>query len=146
MNYQIAKELYDKAEEEFSNAQEELARPSADVVSYSVCLAARRALHHYLNSLYTLYAYENDETREDPLTVTELIKKCQKYDDRIENLDFSCVRCKDRDVLSEGEIYFCDDINQIMACNNMAKQVRQLILEKVENNESQSQYFSSTQK
>lgn len=144
MNYQIAKELFANAEQEFSKAQEELARPSSDVVNYAVCLSARSALHHYLNCLYTLYTYENNDTREENLTVKELADRCRKYDDKVKEIDFSCMHCQNKDVLSDAEIFFCEDVNQVMACNNVAKQIRELIADKVKNSENQTWFFDTT--
>jgi hypothetical protein len=45
-------EILNQAEMDFDRSQQELYRPSTDVVLYSACFFARRALHHYLYYCY----------------------------------------------------------------------------------------------
>lgn len=124
-------QLYNKAEEELHKAKQELMRPSADVVNFAVCANARSALYHYLVSLYTIHSRDRNETPKENLNLKQLIEECRRYDDRIQNKDFTCVKCQERNVLSDEEIFFCDDVSQVQACTNMAEEVRALINEKI---------------
>ena len=125
-------QIYEQADAELEKAQNELQRPSRDVVNYSGCVSARRALYYYLSCLSILYKREHNgaELGESP-TLEELITYSKKYDDQLKEVNFSDVYCKNCNVLNDEKVYFCNDVNTVNHCTNLARKVKEIVLEKL---------------
>lgn len=123
-------QLYEQADIEMGKALKELNRPSRDIVNYSACVSARRALHHFLSCLAILYRreYNGNKLGESP-TLEELITYCRKYNDHLKEVDFSNVHCKNCDVLNDEKVYFCNDANIVKHCTGLAREVKTIVLE-----------------
>lgn len=121
--------LYEKAEADRERAQQELSRPSTDVVRYSACSFARRSLHQYMMILYTYYKQKNSEQIKEGLTLDELVRHVRTYDKDVDKMDFSKVQCSCTDVLneSEDEIIYCEDINRVEYCKSLAEKLNHMI-------------------
>lgn len=121
--------ILDQAEVDFERAQQELYRPSADVVVYSACFYARRALHQYLYYCYKKYEGPgaNDRSLHD-LTVEEMADYCSQHDDRIAKIDFEGMHCRKSDVLEDEEVFFCNDVNKVNSCKNLSAQMREVVM------------------
>ncbi|MGF1671071.1 MAG: hypothetical protein ACFCU6_11540 [Balneolaceae bacterium] len=125
-------QYYEQADAELEKALKELLRPSRDVVNYSACVSARKALYHYLSCLSILYKREHKgaELGDSP-TLEELITYCRKYDDQLKEVDFSDIHCKNCNVLNDEKVYFCDDVNIVKHCTELAGEVKAVVLEKL---------------
>ncbi|TVR15264.1 MAG: hypothetical protein EA391_11060 [Balneolaceae bacterium] len=123
-------QLYEQADTELEKALKELNRPSRDVVNYSACVSARRALYHYLSCLTGLYSRVHDVAElSDSPTLEELITYCRKYNEQLKQVDFSNVHCKNCDVLSNEKVYFCNEANVVKHCTEVAREVKNIFLE-----------------
>lgn len=129
-------QLFQQADEELGEARKELYQPVEDVVNYSVCVFARRALYRFLKALYMLYAKENGDPIKDHQTLEHLLKYCGKYNDQIKSVDFSEVHCKCKELTSEddNEIFYCNDVRKVKYCTELAEKVKELVLEKAGKN------------
>ncbi len=129
------KKLLELADMDLERSHRELYQPAEDVVEYSVCILARRALYLYLQALFLLFAEEENEpiTDEEP-TLEYLINYCGKHDDRIKSLDISLVYCKGKGIITgdEDNFFFCNDVFKVKYCSELAESVRGLVFEKVE--------------
>lgn len=122
-------QLLNRADTVLNSAREELNHPADDVVNYSVCVFARSALYHYLELLQMIYAQKNkDEVKESP-TLEELINYCSNFNDKLKGIDFSEVYCKDCNVLDDEKIYYCNNVNKVTYCTDVAEKVRELVVE-----------------
>lgn len=121
------KEILNQAEIDFDRSQQELYRPSTDVVLYSACFYARRALHHYLFYYYKKFDGPNSDKAPHEFTIREMADYCQKHDKRIENIDFDGMHCSRSDVLEEEEVFFCNDVGKVSSCKNLAEQMREIV-------------------
>lgn len=130
MNENKIKQLFKQADDELSNARQELYQPAEDVVTYSVCVFARSALYHYMSCLFILYALDNEETVEGNRTLGQLIEYCNQYDEELQRLNLNTIQCKEKDVLSTDKLFFCNDVFKVNHCTNMACKVRELVVSK----------------
>ena len=123
-------QLCDQAEAALEKAEQELYRPSRDVVNYSVCVSARSALYLYLKYLANLYKQQFDGLEiNESTTLEELIAYCRQYNDQLKEVDFSEINCKKCNVLSEDKVYFCNDVNTVKHCTDLTKTVKKVVLE-----------------
>ncbi len=127
MNYDL-KQILDQAEVDFDRSQQELYRPSTDVVLYSACFFARRALHHYLFYCYKKFEGPGSDRSPHELTIEEMAKFCEKHDKRIAKIDFDGMHCSRSDVLEDEEVFFCNDVDKVGSCKNLAEQMREVVL------------------
>lgn len=129
------KKLLELAEADLEKSRRELYQPAEDVVRYSVCILARRALYLYLQALFLIFAEErNEPTDNNELTLEQMINYCGQYDERIKTLDISLLYCRGKGMITENEdnIFFCNDVFKVKYCSELAESVRELVLEKVE--------------
>ncbi|TVQ09347.1 MAG: hypothetical protein EA364_14165 [Balneolaceae bacterium] len=132
MNKENLNQLFRQADTELSTAQNQLYKPSHDVVTYSVCVNARSALYRFLQCMYLLYADDKSKPVDDSVTLIELLEFSRQYDDGLKRIDFSKMNCLNRDVRQEkgDEFYFCDDTCTVRECADAAASVRKLVIEK----------------
>lgn len=123
------KQILDQAEIDYGRSQEELYRPSHDVVLYSACFFARRALHHYLYYYYKKYNGPDSEKSPHELTVMEMAEYCKQFDKRIASIDFEGMHCSKSDVLEDEEVFFCNDVDKVNSCKSLAEQMRTLVFD-----------------
>lgn len=112
-------------------ARAELYKPKEDVVAYHACTYSRSALYHYLSCLYVPHVQEEDKVEKGEVTLDELVSLVGAKHDEVKEMDFSSVRCirKDvKDVLNDDEIYFCNNVDQINTCTDLAKKIRKLVI------------------
>jgi len=133
MDVEKVKSLFEQAEADQFRAGEELNRPSSDVVRYSACMFARRALHQYMTGLYILYSLENNESPKENQTLDELISYCGTHNQQIRQIDFSRIHCSCTDVMNEGEneIIYCEDVMKVRQCKEIGDLVRDLLILKL---------------
>jgi hypothetical protein len=120
-------EILNQAEVDFDRSQQEMYRSSTDVVLYSACFFARRALHHYLYYCYKKFDGPNADQSPHELTIQEMAEFCTKYDNRIGKIDFENMHCSRSDVLEEDEVFFCNDVDKVNSCKNLAEQMREIV-------------------
>lgn len=120
-------EILNQAEVDFDRSQQEMYRPSTDVVLYSACFFARRALHHYL--FYYYKKFDGPEAGKSPheLTIQEMAEFCAKHDKRIGSIDFDSMHCSRSDVLEDEEVFFCNDVDKVSSCKSLAEQMREIV-------------------
>ena len=132
MANQTFTDLFQMADKDLEQANEELYRPAEDVVTYSVCVYSRRALHNFLKCLYMLYADENGDTVKEQPTIDEMITYCGRYNDHLKSIDFSSLDCKCQEDIhkNQKEPYYCNDVDKVDYCRTLAEDVRELLVKK----------------
>jgi hypothetical protein len=130
MNNENLKELFKEADEDLERARNELYQPSGDVVNYAVCVSARSALHRFMTCLYVIHARENSREIKSLKTVDEMASEIKKYSEKLDQLDFDGVHCSCTDVMNREDIFYCNDVNKVKYCTDLADSVRDLVLEK----------------
>ncbi len=126
MNYDL-EQILDQAEVDFDRSQQELYRPSTDVVLYSACFFARRALHHYLFYYYKKYEGPGADRSPHDLTIQEMAEYCGKHNKQIAKIDFENMHCSRSDVLEDEEVFFCNDVDKVNSCKGLAEQMRNVV-------------------
>ncbi|MEX0686261.1 MAG: hypothetical protein WD267_00065 [Balneolales bacterium] len=130
MNNEKVIQLFKQGDFELNKAREELYHPSEDVVVYSVCMFARSALYHYLVCLYILHSIENDDIIDETGTVEQLAEYCKKYNKGLQEVDLSPFQCRKKDVLSDDQFYYCNDIHHVTTCADLAESIKNLVVKK----------------
>lgn len=125
---QELQKILKQAELDYDRSLEELYRPSTDVVLYSACFFARRALHHYLYFCYKKFDGPDAEKPPYVLTVESMAEFCARHDERIGKIDFLNMHCSKTDVLEEEEVFFCNDVDKVSSCRNLAEQMRKIVI------------------
>ncbi len=120
-------EILKQAEVDYDRSQQEMYRPSADVVLYSACFFARRALHHYLFYYYKKFDGPGADKPPHELTIEEMAAYCGKHDKRIAKIDFEYMHCSRSDVLEDEEVFFCNDVDKVNSCKGLAEQMREIV-------------------
>ncbi len=120
-------EILEQAEVDFDRSQEELYRPSTDVVLYSACFFARRALHHYLYYYYKKFDGPGADKSPHELTIQEMADYCAKFEKRIGKIDFEAMHCSKSDVLEDEEVFFCNDVDKVSSCKGLAEEMRKIV-------------------
>ncbi len=120
-------EILNQAEVDYDRSQKELYRPSTDVVLYSACFFARRALHHYLFYYYKKFDGPGSDKSPHEMTIQEMAEFCAKHDKRIGEIDFENMHCSRSDVLEEEEVFFCNDVDKVNSCGGLAEQMRDIV-------------------
>jgi len=121
-------QVLNQAEIDYEKAQEELYRPSTDVVAFSACLFSRRALHHYLYYFYKKYGAKDADKPASELTIEQMAGYCSQYNDRIARIDFENMHCRDEDVTDEENLFFCNDVEKLNSCKSLAGQLREIVM------------------
>lgn len=132
MKNENIKQLFVQAEGDLEKSRMELYKPAEDVVRYSVCTFARRALYRYLNCLYLFYKEEQGEPAEENLSLEALYDYSSRFDERLKALDLESIYCKGKGMLSddEPEVFFCNDVFKLRYCSDLAENVRELVIER----------------
>lgn len=136
MDDEQATRYYRQAEADLHHAREELYKPSDDVVKYTVCTSARTSLYRYLSCLYALHHEGEDLKPLDKGTkpLQELLDEVTEYYEELGTIDFSPVRCKCKnvkDILNGDEIYFCNNLQQVRTCTDLASIARKLVIDEI---------------
>ena len=85
MNDQKIKTTYDHANELFEQAQEELARPEEDVVPYSVCRSAFKAVNIYLTAYLLKHGFDIHAS----MSLELILNKCRELDPKFNSLNLA---------------------------------------------------------
>lgn len=115
MLIEIARTTLEQADIYFENAREEAARPEEDVIPYSVCRHAYKAVSHYL----TGYLQHHGKHITTTLSLDELLEECRKVNDQFNDLDCTLMNTKDPE-----EWMNMDVMKQYY---QLAKQTRQIV-------------------
>lgn len=131
MNDQQVSQQFQEAEADLAKARSELYKPSSDVVNYSACVSARKALYKFLETLYLIYLSSHNGLPNDSKTLDDLVDYCSKHNQKIKELDFSSVYCSCQDLseVDDEEIFYCNDALTVQSCANLAEQVRKIVLD-----------------
>jgi len=128
METETIKTLIEQADSDLKRARGELYQPAEDVVNYCVCVSARTALQRYLLGLYLFLKKDDDETVKINHTIDELVGFCNKEMSELKKLDFEHINCKEHDVLNTEELFFCNDVEIVDHCTELAEKVRELLI------------------
>lgn len=116
MLIEIARTTLEQAEIYFENAREEAARPEEDVIPYSVCRHAYKAVSHYL----TGYLQQNGKHITTTLPLNDLLEECRKVNGQFNTLDYALMNTQDPE-----EWMNMDVMKQYY---QLAKQTRQVVM------------------
>lgn len=107
------------AQLEFAN--EEVNRPSEDVVSLCICSQAKSSIADLLSSFLLMKGI--DFTHAD--TLEQLRKKCSDVDDDFSVLDFTGMDCHPTKIPNES--HYCFGIERVKECLRIANEVKKLV-------------------
>lgn len=124
-------QLFKQADLELNRAREELYHPSGDVVNYSVCVFARSSLHRFLTCLYEVHARKNSEPVETLQTLDQLISAVKRYTHKLDEVDLSGLGCSNRNVLNQDDVYYCNNVDKVKYCADIAERVKELVVEQL---------------
>lgn len=127
MDYKRIESLAREADEDLDRARQELYKPSSDVVCYAACVFARRALHRWMECLYLLVKWANNEVPEEGRTIEEMVDYCRMTDIRLNEYDFDFMNCRGQLELGDLQMYYCDEPEKVGECLNMAENIRYLV-------------------
>lgn len=136
MNEERAKTFYEKADMLLSQAGDELTKPAEDVVTYSACISSRSALYFFLACYYVSKAEEEvDENLEKgKIPIDDLVDFAEEVNDEISEIDFSPMHCSCKDVrqiVINEEIYFCNNVEVVKTCANLAEKVKAIVVDDI---------------
>ncbi|MFU8813321.1 MAG: hypothetical protein ACNA78_10165 [Balneolaceae bacterium] len=134
MNESKPEQLFRQADEDLQRANEELYRPSDDVVTYAACQFSRKALYRFLNALAIYQSKTKNMILEPDLTLEQLITFCGQHNKDINSIDFSSLHCKCAPVIAddEGEIIYCTSVQKVDYCAKLASKVREIVRKEFE--------------
>ena len=131
MEKQKIKELFLKAENDLGSSKQELNRPALDVVPYAVCVFGRTAIHRYMECLYLHYTDKNGDMTQEKPTIADMFEYCKLHNSELAKLNLFPVHCMNRDVLETEEIFYCNELNQVKSCSDIAGEIRGIFIEDV---------------
>jgi len=129
MNESKPEQLIKQADEDLSRANEELHRPSDDVVTYAACQFSRKALYRFLNALAIYQSRDKNIILEPGLTLEQLIMFCSQHNREIDSIDFSSLHCKCNPVIDDGDdqIIYCTSVQKVNYCAKLAQKVKEIV-------------------
>ena len=111
------KTTYDQADELYQNAQEEYSRPEEDVVPYSVCRGAYKAVNKYL----TGYLMKNGMDVHASMSLETLLSHCKEINNEFHNLNLDLM------YNTEDQENVFMDVKTVRRYLSLADQTRQLV-------------------
>lgn len=117
---------------ELNYAENELNRPIEDVVTLSICLTARKSI----SALMRDYLRSKEITPDKENSLQELLTQCKKADTQFKEIDISKILCSGHSH-TQCEDKHCLSYNNVEECVTVAKTVKELVLNKLELNESE---------
>lgn len=134
MDTKSTKELFKQAEEDLQRAHRELYHPMEDVVTFSACVFARRALYNYLMILTQVYAKEHSKTPAETKSIEDLIEFSSKFNKELRDVDFSLLHCKCDEIFeddnNEEELVYCTSVDKVDYCTELSDKVREIVARK----------------
>ena len=116
MLIEIARTTLEQADIYFEHAREEAARPEEDVIPYSVCRHAYKAVSHYL----TGYLQQHGKHITTTLSLDDLLEQCRQVNEQFNDLDCTLMNTKDPEEWMNMDVmkkYF-----------HLAKQTRNMVI------------------
>jgi hypothetical protein len=136
MNESKPEQLFKQADEDLQRANQELYRPSGDVVTYAACQFSRLALYRFLNALAIYQSKNKNIILEPDLTLEQLITFCGQHNKEINNIDFSSLHCKCNPIIDDGdnEIIYCTSVQKVDYCAKLASKVQEITRKEIDKN------------
>ncbi len=130
MNQSKPEQLFKEADQFLESANNELQRPSQDVVTYSACQSTRLALYKFLNALAVIQSSDKNVILEPDLTLDQLITFCSQNSKEIRDIDFSSLQCSCVPVINdedqEEQMVYCTSVKKVQYCAKLAKEVKEI--------------------
>lgn len=133
MKTEQIKDLFSQGEENLKGAENELYRPSSDVVNYAVCVNGRKAIHYFMTCLYLYYCDKNNDTPAEDPVIEEMLKYCKQYNETLKEMDFSQLNCMGKDVRKTDDFYCCNDVKTVSSCTKLASDARTIFVNEAGN-------------
>lgn len=105
--------------------EKELARPKEDVVSLSVCITVKSAMHKLLMLYLQSKSGTNGQSGRQ-FTFQELIKLCSQHNPLFSSVDYSPLlcRCEPR---KENVSEYCISVRKTQECFLILKQIKEIV-------------------
>jgi len=129
MNDLHALKLLQRASNQLEIANEEINRPSEDVVCYSICFRAKCSLTDLLIS----YLIINDIDSSAANNLEDLQKMCSAIDKNFADLEFASMDCHPTKI--KNEEHYCLGIERVKECLRIANRVKELVWQEYKKNE-----------
>lgn len=110
------------AERELSFAQEELRRPSEDVVTLSACQLVRASMKHIMR----LYLMAQGVEWNHKMSFDDLMKSCIKTNRSFSKINVSEIECKNADY-QHCDHKYCLSVDNVSGCLTAAKELRDIV-------------------
>ncbi|NQW37424.1 MAG: hypothetical protein HQ471_10505 [Flavobacteriales bacterium] len=111
--------LFSKAQKKVAIAEQELLKPSTDIIPFSICSHSRSAIQLLLES----YLIKNNISINENESLALLLERCIVYNPKFKTIDLSNIDCKNNATNSS----YCSDINKVSSCLLTAKEIEALI-------------------
>lgn len=131
MEHTTVTQLYQLAEENLRKAQDELYRPSHDVVKIAGCMSARQALHQLLACVYLMHNQNNNGQDVHQMSLKSLIDFSKNHDVQFQTIDFEVLQCSSEVVPHQQSTHYCNDINLISSCAKLAENVQEIVIKMI---------------
>jgi hypothetical protein len=103
-------------------ANNELQKPSQQVVSIATCMDARNAMRRMMQQYLMAHNFQT----EDLVTLTALKDACSVFNPKFKDTDFRYVECRDEDHDKCNENY-CLSIEHVANCVGAANQIKETV-------------------
>lgn len=117
---------------ELNYVENELNRPVEDVVTLSICLTSRKSI----NNLMRAFLNSSNINPNKESSLHDLLEECKKVDPQFSAIDMSKIFCTGHSH-SQCEDKHCLSYNNVEECASVAKTVKELVLNKLQLNESE---------
>lgn len=121
------KDLFKQANKKLKIAEDEINRPTEDVVTFSGCLLARQSI----NAMLQLFLLSKSVNYNYGKSLSELLNKCIEVDNQFASIELNKVICNELNQ-AECESNYCLSINYVTDCIAVANQLKSLVMNKLE--------------
>lgn len=115
-----ARDHFQKAKQQLSEANNELFKPEEDVVSFLVCKNSLNAIENYLKGYLSKRGY--DTTNKDSLD--QLLERCRLLDKKFRQIDLNVIECS----ANADHNRFCEDVKKVSSCFQTADELENFLI------------------
>jgi len=114
-----ALQIFKKAQNKITSANEELLKPQNAIVSYAVCRYSRTAIKLLLESFLT----KNKIPLNKKESIALLLERCALINKKFREIHLNKINCRHEII----DTSYCSDVNKVSSCFDVAKEIEQLV-------------------
>ena len=112
-------------------AENELNRPKEDVVTMSICYSLRQAM----DAMMRMFLFTKGVNAPSSLGLADLLKLCKEKEKQFSSINLTPILCSDSSY-KECDGKYCMDTSKVIACLEVVKQLKLIMLEKLKMTEN----------